>query len=109
MIREALSGSIGGFLKKIGQKIGIVAEDSEETGDVAKQSGAFVTDVQARQAALQPAGANVSTQATMNVVNNITTKDNPAAISRAVTGSVKPAWKQTYSMIGNSMSAVNQK
>ena len=45
----------------------------------------------------------------MNVVNNIQTRDNPQAISRAIGNTVTGGFNRQASLIGQSMGGVNQK
>lgn len=83
-------------------------DDKEE----AKEKAASTRErevVVVKQAAYKAASPNVVTNANMNVVNNIQTRDNPQAISRAIGNTVTGGFNRQASLIGQSMGGVNQK
>ena len=72
-------------------------------------------DARGREAVLAKHGLlvgqrpQVTTNATLNLTNNITTRDNPHAVGAAVGGTVGPAFRRSTGLIGQSLSGVNLK
>lgn len=62
-----------------------------------------------KQAAYKAAAPNVVTNASMNVVNNIETRDNAQAISRAIGATVTGGFNRQAELIGQSTRGVNLK
>lgn len=106
LIKDVVGKPIKDLFGGIGSFFGL--GDDEET-EGAKAVVRERETVAAKQAAYQAAAPNVTTNASMNVVNNISTRDNPQAIGRAVENSVAGGFNRQAALIGQSMVGVNLK
>lgn len=95
-----LAGGISNFFG-----FGDDKEESKEKAASTREREVVVV----KQAAYKAASPSVVTNANMNVVNNIQTRDNPQAISRAIGNTVTGGFNRQASLIGQSMGGVNQK
>lgn len=95
-----LAGGISNFFG-----FGDDEEESKEKAASTREREVVVV----KQAAYKAASSNVVTNANMNVVNNIQTRDNPQAISRAIGNTITGGFNRQASLIGQSMGGVNQK
>lgn len=99
---KGLFGGIGKFLGFSGDK----ADDEEKKQPTSTREREIVV---VKQAAYKAAAPNVVTNASMNVVNNIETRDNAQAISRAIGATVTGGFNRQAELIGQSTRGVNLK
>jgi hypothetical protein len=99
---KGLFGGIGKFLGFSGDKAG----DEEKKQPTSTREREIVV---VKQAAYKAAAPNVVTNASMNVVNNIETRDNAQAISRAIGATVAGGFNRQAELIGQSTRGVNLK
>lgn len=99
---KGLFGGIGKFLGFSGDK----ADDEEKNKPTSTREREIVV---VKQAAYKAAAPNVVTNASMNVVNNIETRDNAQAISRAIGATVTGGFNRQAELIGQSTRGVNLK
>lgn len=99
---KGLFGGIGKFLGFSGDK----AADEEKKQPTSTREREIVV---VKQAAYKAAAPNVVTNASMNVVNNIETRDNAQAISRAIGATVTGGFNRQAELIGQSTRGVNLK
>ena len=99
---KGLFGGIGKFLGFSGDK----ADDEEKNQPTSTREREIVV---VKQAAYKAAAPNVVTNASMNVVNNIETRDNAQAISRAIGATVTGGFNRQAELIGQSTRGVNLK
>ena len=99
---KGLFGGIGKFLGFSGDK----ADDEEKSKPTSTREREIVV---VKQAAYKAAAPNVVTNASMNVVNNIETRDNAQAISRAIGATVTGGFNRQAELIGQSTRGVNLK
>ena len=100
---KGLFGGIGEFLGFSGDK----ADDEEKRNQPTSTREREIVVV--KQAAYKAAAPNVVTNASMNVVNNIETRDNAQAISRAIGATVAGGFNRQAELIGQSTRGVNLK
>lgn len=100
---RGLFGGIGKFLGFSGDK----ADDEEKKNQPTSTREREIVVV--KQAAYKAAAPNVVTNASMNVVNNIETRDNAQAISRAIGATVTGGFNRQAELIGQSTRGVNLK
>ena len=100
---KGLFGGIGKFLGFSGDK----ADDEEKQKQPTSTREREIVVV--KQAAYKAAAPNVVTNASMNVVNNIETRDNAQAISRAIGATVAGGFNRQAELIGQSTRGVNLK
>lgn len=100
---KGLFGGIGKFLGFSGDK----ADDEEKKNQPTSTREREIVVV--KQAAYKAAAPNVVTNASMNVVNNIETRDNAQAISRAIGATVTGGFNRQAELIGQSTRGVNLK
>lgn len=100
---KGLFGGIGKFLGFGGDK----ADDEEKKNQPTSTREREIVVV--KQAAYKAAAPNVVTNASMNVVNNIETRDNAQAISRAIGATVTGGFNRQAELIGQSTRGVNLK
>jgi hypothetical protein len=100
---KGLFGGIGKFLGFSGDK----ADDEEKKNQPTSTREREIVVV--KQAAYKAAAPNVVTNASMNVVNNIETRDNAQAISRAIGATVAGGFNRQAELIGQSTRGVNLK
>lgn len=98
---KGLFGGIGKFLGFSGDK----AEEEKKQPTSTREREIVVV----KQAAYKAAAPNVVTNASMNVVNNIETRDNAQAISRAIGATVAGGFNRQAELIGQSTRGVNLK
>lgn len=98
---KGLFGGIGKFLGFSGDK----AEEEKKQPTSTREREIVVV----KQAAYKAAAPNVVTNASMNVVNNIETRDNAQAISRAIGATVTGGFNRQAELIGQSTRGVNLK
>ena len=98
---KGLFGGIGKFLGFSGDKA-----DEEKKQPTSTREREIVV---VKQAAYKAAAPNVVTNASMNVVNNIETRDNAQAISRAIGATVTGGFNRQAELIGQSTRGVNLK
>lgn len=98
---KGLFGGIGKFLGFSGDKA-----DEEKKQPTSTREREIVV---VKQAAYKAAAPNVVTNASMNVVNNIETRDNAQAISRAIGAAVTGGFNRQAELIGQSTRGVNLK
>lgn len=99
---KGLFGGIGKFLGFSGDK----ADNEEKKQPTSTREREIVV---VKQAAYKAAAPNVVTNASMNVVNNIETRDNAQAISRAIGATVTGGFNRQAELIGQSTRGVNLK
>lgn len=99
---KGLFGGIGKFLGFSGDK----ANNEEKNKPTSTREREIVV---VKQAAYKAAAPNVVTNASMNVVNNIETRDNAQAISRAIGATVAGGFNRQAELIGQSTRGVNLK
>lgn len=107
LVKDKIGKPIKDLVGGIGNFLGFGDDDEEEKEKTATTREREVVVV--KQAAYKAASSNVVTNANMNVVNNIQTRDNPQAISRAIGNTVTGGFNRQASLIGQSMGGVNQK
>lgn len=105
-IGEPIKGLLGGIGKFLGFS-GDKADDEEKKGQPTSTREREIVVV--KQAAYKAAAPNVVTNASMNVVNNIETRDNAQAISRAIGATVAGGFNRQAELIGQSTRGVNLK
>lgn len=98
---KGLFGGIGKFLGFSGDK----ADEEKKQPTSTREREVVVV----KQAAYKAAAPNVVTNASMNVVNNIETRDNAQAISRAIGATVTGGFNRQAELIGQSTRGVNLK
>lgn len=108
LIKDKVGGEIKGFFKGVGDFFSFGSDDDEE-GQKAATLVRERETVAAKQAAYRAASPTVTTNASMNVVNHIETRDNPQAIGRAVETSVAGGFNRQAALIGQAMSGNNLK
>lgn len=107
LIAKKVAEPIKGFFKGIGKFFNFGGDDeSAESNPSNLRERETVVVKQAGYKAVSP---TVTTNASMNVVNNIQTRDNPQAIGRAVESSVSGGFNRQAALIGQSMSGTNLK
>lgn len=107
LVKDKIGKPIKDLVGGIGNFLGFGDDDEEEKEKTATTREREVVVV--KQAAYKASSSNVVTNANMNVVNNIQTRDNPQAISRAIGNTVTGGFNRQASLIGQSMGGVNQK
>lgn len=108
LIKDKVGGEIKGFFKGVGDFFSFGSDDDKE-GQKAATLVRERETVAAKQAAYRAASPTVTTNASMNVVNHIETRDNPQAIGRAVETSVAGGFNRQAALIGQAMSGNNLK
>ena len=107
LVKDKIGKPIKDLVGGIGNFLGFGDDDEEEKEKTATTREREVVVV--KQAAYKAASSNVVTNANMNVVNNIQTRDNPQAISRAIGNTVAGGFDRQVSLIGQSMTGTVQK
>lgn len=109
LIKKKIGEPIKGLFGGIGKFLGF----GDDKGDEEKKNQPTSTRereiVVVKQAAYKAAAPNVVTNASMNVVNNIETRDNAQAISRAIGDTVTGGFNRQAELIGQSTRGVNLK
>lgn len=108
LIKKKIGEPVKGLFSGIGNFLGF-GDDKEEEEKNKPTSTREREVVVVKQAAYKAASSNVVTNANMNVVNNIQTRDNPQAISRAIGNTVAGGFDRQVSLIGQSMTGTVQK
>ena len=108
LIKTKIGEPVKGLFSGIGNFLGF-GDDKEEEKKSKPASTREREVVVVKQAAYKAAAPSVVTNAKMNVVNNIETRDNAQAISRAIGDTVTGGFNRQAALIGQSMGGVNQK
>lgn len=104
-IGEPIKGLFGGIGKFLGFSGDKAADEKKDQPTSTREREIVVV----KQAAYKAAAPNVVTNASMNVVNNIETRDNAQAISRAIGATVTGGFNRQAELIGQSTRGVNLK
>ena len=107
LVKEKIANPIKDLVGGIGNFLGFGDDDEESKEKAASTREREVVVV--KQAAYKAASPNVVTNANMNVVNNIQTRDNAQAISRAIGNTVAGGFNRQAALIGQSTRGVNLK
>ena len=108
LIKKKIGEPIKGLFGGIGKFLGFSGDKAEEEKN--KPTSTREREiVVVKQAAYKAAAPNVVTNASMNVVNNIETRDNAQAISRAIGATVTGGFNRQAELIGQSTRGVNLK
>lgn len=105
-IGEPIKGLFGGIGKFLGFSGDKAADEEKKNQPMSTREREIVV---VKQAAYKAAAPNVVTNASMNVVNNIETRDNAQAISRAIGATVTGGFNRQAELIGQSTRGVNLK
>lgn len=109
LIKKKIGEPIKGLFGGIGKFLGFSGDKAEEEKKDQPTSTREREIVVVKQAAYKAAAPNVVTNASMNVVNNIETRDNAQAISRAIGATVTGGFNRQAELIGQSTRGVNLK
>lgn len=109
LIKKKIGEPIKGLLGGIGKFLGFSGDKADEEKKKQPTSTREREIVVVKQAAYKAAAPNVVTNASMNVVNNIETRDNAQAISRAIGATVTGGFNRQAELIGQSTRGVNLK
>lgn len=109
LIKKKIGEPIKGLFGGIGKFLGFSGDKAEEEKKDQPTSTREREIVVVKQAAYKAAAPNVVTNASMNVVNNIETRDNAQAISRAIGVTVTGGFNRQAELIGQSTRGVNLK
>lgn len=109
LIKKKIGEPIKGLFGGIGKFLGFSGDKAEEEKKNPPTSTREREIVVVKQAAYKAAAPNVVTNASMNVVNNIETRDNAQAISRAIGATVTGGFNRQAELIGQSTRGVNLK
>ena len=109
LIKKKIGEPIKGLFGGIGKFLGFSGDKAEEEKKDPPTSTREREIVVVKQAAYKAAAPNVVTNASMNVVNNIETRDNAQAISRAIGATVTGGFNRQAELIGQSTRGVNLK
>lgn len=109
LIKKKIGEPIKGLFGGIGKFLGFSGDKAEEEKKDQPTSTRESEIVVVKQAAYKAAAPNVVTNASMNVVNNIETRDNAQAISRAIGATVTGGFNRQAELIGQSTRGVNLK
>lgn len=109
LIKKKIGEPIKGLFGGIGKFLGFSGDKAEEEKKNQTTSTREREIVVVKQAAYKAAAPNVVTNASMNVVNNIETRDNAQAISRAIGATVTGGFNRQAELIGQSTRGVNLK
>ena len=109
LIKKKIGEPIKGLFGGIGKFLGFSGDKAEEEKKGQPTSTREREIVVVKQAAYKAAAPNVVTNASMNVVNNIETRDNAQAISRAIGATVTGGFNRQAELIGQSTRGVNLK
>lgn len=103
---KSVKGVVGSVINGILSAFGVGSDDNPKGSTaVPPRNAQGVMEQQAKT----PQGAQITTNASMNVTNNIQTRDNPQAIAGAVGNSVGGAVNRMSNLTGQSMRGVNYK
>lgn len=109
LIKNKIGEPIKGLFGGIGKFLGFSGDKADEEKKDQPTSTREREIVVVKQAAYKAAAPNVVTNASMNVVNNIETRDNAQAISRAIGATVAGGFNRQAELIGQSTRGVNLK
>ena len=109
LIKKKIGEPIKGLFGGIGKFLGFGGDKADEEKKGQPTSTREREIVVVKQAAYKAAAPNVVTNASMNVVNNIETRDNAQAISRAIGATVAGGFNRQAELIGQSTRGVNLK
>lgn len=109
LIKKKIGEPIKGLFGGIGKFLGFGGDKSDEEKKGQPTSTREREIVVVKQAAYKAAAPNVVTNASMNVVNNIETRDNAQAISGAIGATVAGGFNRQAELIGQSTRGVNLK
>lgn len=109
LIKKKIGEPIKGLFGGIGKFLGFSGDKADEEKKDKPTSTREREIVVVKQAAYKAAAPNVVTNASMNVVNNIETRDNAQAISRAIGATVTGGFNRQAELIGQSTRGVNLK
>ena len=109
LIKKKIGEPIKGLFGGIGKFLGFGGDKDDEEKKNQPTSTREREIVVVKQAAYKAAAPNVVTNASMNVVNNIETRDNAQAISRAIGATVTGGFNRQAELIGQSTRGVNLK
>lgn len=109
LIKKKIGEPIKGLFGGIGKFLGFSGDKADEEKKDQPTSTREREIVVVKQAAYKAAAPNVVTNASMNVVNNIETRDNAQAISRAIGATVTGGFNRQAELIGQSTRGVNLK
>lgn len=109
LIKKKIGEPIKGLFGGVGKFLGFSGDKAEEEKKDQPTSTREREIVVVKQAAYKAAAPNVVTNASMNVVNNIETRDNAQAISRAIGATVTGGFNRQAELIGQSTRGVNLK
>lgn len=109
LIKKKIGEPIKGLFGGIGKFLGFSGDKADEEKKNQPTSTREREIVVVKQAAYKAAAPNVITNASMNVVNNIETRDNAQAISRAIGATVTGGFNRQAELIGQSTRGVNLK
>lgn len=109
LIKKKIGEPIKGLFVGIGKFLGFGGDKADEEKKNQPTSTREREIVVVKQAAYKAAAPNVVTNASMNVVNNIETRDNAQAISRAIGATVTGGFNRQAELIGQSTRGVNLK
>lgn len=109
LIKKKIGEPIKGLFGGIGKFLGFSGDKADEEKKNQPTSTREREIVVVKQAAYKAAAPNVVTNASMNVVNNIETRDNAQAISRAIGATVTGGFNRQTELIGQSTRGVNLK
>lgn len=105
LIKKKIGEPIKGLFGGIGKFLGFSDEEKKDQPTSTREREIVVV----KQAAYKAAAPNVVTNASMNVVNNIQTRDNAQAISGAIGATVAGGFNRQAELIGQSTRGVNLK
>lgn len=105
LIKKKIGEPIKGLFGGIGKFLGFSDEEKKDKPTSTRERETVVV----KQAAYKAAAPNVVTNASMNVVNNIETRDNAQAISGAIGATVAGGFNRQAELIGQSTRGVNLK
>lgn len=109
LIKKKIGEPIKGLFGGIGKFLGFGGDKADEEKKDQPTSTREREIVVVKQAAYKAAAPNVVTNASMNVVNNIETRDNAQAISGAIGATVAGGFNRQAELIGQSTRGVNLK
>lgn len=109
LIKKKIGEPIKGLFGGIGKFLGFSGDKADEEKKDQPTSTREREIVVVKQAAYKAAAPNVVTNASMNVVNNIETRDNAQAISRAIGATITGGFNRQAELIGQSTRGVNLK
>ena len=109
LVKKKIGEPIKGLFGGIGKFLGFGGDKADEEKKGQPTSTREREIVVVKQAAYKAAAPNVVTNASMNVVNNIETRDNAQAISGAIGATVAGGFNRQAELIGQSTRGVNLK